>query len=98
MRSPITTRSIGEMQLSLFGVELAGQRGEKLFLPKIDKKEPMHLTFLPYEFLVMKDKVGMLHGKFRIALSFPDLSMGTFMKISSTPGDIKNYLRLIATL
>jgi hypothetical protein len=87
-----------ELQLSLFGVGLLGERGEKHFLPKIDKKDPRHLTFLPYEFLVMKDKVVMLHGKFRIAISFPDLSMGTFMKISSTPGDIKNYLRLLVTL
>ena len=31
----------------------------------------------------------MLHGKFRIAQSFPDLTMGTFMKISGAPAAIE---------
>jgi len=43
--------------------------------------------------LVDDNKVYMLHGRFRIALSFPDLSMGTFMKIMSTPGDIEKMLK-----
>jgi len=34
----------------------------------------------------------MLHGRFRIALSFPDLTMGTFTKIMSTPGEIEDLL------
>lgn len=80
-------------QLTLFGGALFGKKGESKFLPKIDKKDPRHVTFMPYEFLVMKDRVVMLHGKFRIALSFPDLSMGTFMKIVSTPGNIADYFK-----
>ena len=79
--------------LTLFGGALYGKKGESKFLPKIDKKDPRHVTFMPYEFLVMKDRVVMLHGKFRIALSFPDLSMGTFMKIVSTPGNIADYFK-----
>jgi hypothetical protein len=35
----------------------------------------------------------MLHGRYRIALSFPDLTMGTFSKIMSTPGDIEDLLK-----
>jgi len=80
-------------QLTLFGGALFGKKGESKFLPKIDKKDPRHVAFMPYEFLVMKDRVVMLHGKFRIALSFPDLSMGTFMKIVSTPGNIAGYFK-----
>lgn len=80
-------------KLTLFGGALYGKNGESKFIPKIDKKDPRHITFMPYEFLVMKDRVVMLHGKFRIALSFPDLSMGTFMKIVSTPGKIENYFK-----
>ena len=34
----------------------------------------------------------MLHGKFRIAQSFPDLTMGTFMKISGAPDGIEKVL------
>ncbi len=82
-----------DKQLTLFGGALFGKKGESKFLPKIDKKDPRHVAFMPYEFLVMKDRVVMLHGKFRIALSFPDLSMGTFMKIVSTPGNIADYFK-----
>ena len=85
-----------ERKMALYGVALTGAKGEVKFLPKIDFKEPRHVPFLPYEILVLEDKVVMLHGKYRIALSFPDLSMGTFMKISSTPGDIADALRVIA--
>ena len=42
---------------------------------------------------VMKGgRVLMLHGKFRIAQSFPDLTMGTFMKISGAPDGIAKVL------
>jgi uncharacterized protein (DUF302 family) len=87
--------SYPEKELTVFGVGLWGQKGEKKFLPKIDFNNPKHITFLPYELLVMKDRVVMLHGRFRIALSFPDLKMGTFMKIVSTPGDIANSMRIL---
>lgn len=82
-----------EKKLTLFGGALYGTKGESKFIPKIDKYDPRHITFMPYEFLVMKDRVVMLHGKFRIALSFPDLSLGTFMKIVSTPGNIADYFK-----
>jgi hypothetical protein len=79
---------IPDNKLTLYGFGFSGEKGESLFLPKIDIGEPKHTAFLPYEFLVIDNKVVMLHGRFRIALSFPDLSMGTFMKIMSTPGNI----------
>lgn len=92
---PVYEIAYPQKKLTLFGVGLHGQNGEKNFLPKIDISEPKHLTFLPYELLVMEDQVVMLHGRFRIALSFPDLTMGTFMKIMSTPKDIANTMRLL---
>ena len=82
-------------ELKLYGVALKGENGENSFLPKIDGKSPKATAFLPYEFLVKGKEVHMLHGRFRIALSFPDLSMGTFMKISSTPGDIEEMLESV---
>ena len=78
---------------TLFGFALAGETGETNFMPKIDISSPKHTAFLPYEFLVMNNEVHMLHGRFRIALSFPDLTMGTFTKIMSTPGDIEDLLK-----
>lgn len=85
-----------EPEMALFGIALRGDKGERKFLPTIDFGEPRHTPFLPYELLVLKDRVVMLHGKYRIALSFPDLTMGTFMKIMSTPGDIADAMKAIA--
>jgi uncharacterized protein (DUF302 family) len=81
--------------IKLYGIGISGEDGEAKFLPKIDVSNPKHTAFLPYEILVLDNKVYMLHGRFRIALSFPDLKMGQFMKIVSTPKDIK---RLLSTL
>jgi hypothetical protein len=82
--------------LKLYGFGLSGEDGESKFLPKIDISEPKHTAFLPYEMLVMGGQVIILHGRYRIALSFPDLKMGTFTKIMSTPGDIKDMLELVS--
>lgn len=81
--------------LKLYGFALSGEDGESGFLTKIDISEPRHTAFLPYEMLVMGGQVIMLHGRYRIALSFPDLKMTTFTKIISTPGNIKDMLELV---
>jgi uncharacterized protein (DUF302 family) len=82
-------------ELKLYGFALGGEKGESHFLPNVDISEPKHTAFLPYEFLVMGNEVHMLHGRYRIALSFPDLKMGTFTKIRSIPGDIEDLLKTI---
>ena len=82
-------------KLKLYGFALEGEDGESSFLPKIDILNPKHTAFLPYEMLVVDGKVFMLHGRFRIALSFPDLTMGTFTKIMSTPGNISDLLKTV---
>ncbi len=84
----VYSKKIGNMKL--YGLALTGSKGEKLFMPKIDVSSPKHTAFLPYELLVKGNKAYMLHGRFRIALAFPDLSMGQFMKIVSTPGYIED--------
>ena len=81
--------------LKLYGVALTGEDGEKKFMPKIDIGSPKHTAFLPYEFLVNDDEVVMMHGRYRIAVAFPDLTMGTFSKIMSTPGDIEDALEKV---
>lgn len=84
--------TIPESELTLYGFALSGEEGENNFVPIIDNGSPKHTAFLPYEVLVMGDEVHMLHGRYRIALSFPDLTMGTFSKIMSTPGAIEKML------
>ncbi|MFC1535965.1 hypothetical protein ACFL4H_01200 [Candidatus Neomarinimicrobiota bacterium] len=80
-------------KLKLFGIAIGGEKGEERFLPIIDISTPKHTAFLPYELLIIDKKAVMLHGRYRIALSFPDLTMITFSKIMSTPGDIKEALK-----
>ncbi len=80
-------------KLTLYGLALTCETGESNFMPKIDLGTPKHTAFLPYELLVMDDEVHMLHGRFRIAIAFPDLTMGTFTKIMSSPGDIEDLLK-----
>ena len=82
-------------KLKLYGIALSGESGEEHFLPIIDIGTPRHTAFLPYEILLNGNQAVMLHGRYRIALSFPDLSMTTFGKIMSTPGDIEDLMRSV---
>ena len=47
---------------------------------------------LPYTILIENEVAKILHPKYYIALSYPLLSMGEFMKIRSVPGKIEDYL------
>jgi len=77
-------------KVAVFGVGLRSKEdGESHFLPKIGED---HVAALPYEIILQGKKATMLHGKYRIALHWPELTMGTFMKIMSTPGDIEDTL------
>ncbi|MDC9721810.1 MAG: hypothetical protein PSN34_03425 [Urechidicola sp.] len=77
-------------EVAVFGVGLESpEDGESEFLPTIGEA---HAAALPYEIILQGTEVTMLHGKYRIALFWPDLTMGTFMKIMSTPGDIEDTL------
>jgi len=78
---------------SLFGIAiLAGDGADDTVLKITDTGVRRHTAYLPYEVLVAGGRVLMLHGKFRIAQSFPDLTMGTFMKISGAPDGIAKVL------
>eukprot|EP00977_Amphora_coffeiformis_P017684 scaffold5865_cov186-Amphora_coffeaeformis.AAC.11 len=50
----------------------------------------------PYEIFIQKGMVRAPRGRFRIAVAFPDLSMGTFMKIVAAPGAILDSLKAVA--
>lgn len=83
-----------DKQIAVFGVALRDtEEGEAHFLPRIGVE---HAAAMPYEIILQDNTATMLHGKYRIALHWPDLSMGTFMKIMSTPGDIEDALEAVA--
>jgi len=80
-----------DKQVAVYGVGLMNEEeGEKDFLPIIGED---HLAAMPYEIIVQGKTATMLHGRYRIALHWPELTMGTFTKIMSTPGDVKKVMK-----
>ncbi|MDX8341406.1 hypothetical protein SLH46_19565 [Draconibacterium sp. IB214405] len=77
-------------QVAVWGVGLKNtEDGEAHFLPIIGDD---HVAAMPYEIILQGNTASILPGKYRIALHWPELTMGTFMKIMSTPGDIKSAM------
>ena len=77
-------------KIAVFGVALLNpEDGEPKFLPIIGDE---NIAAMPYEIILQGNTATILPGKFRLAISWPELTMGTFMKIMSTPGDIKDTL------
>ena len=78
-------------KVAVYGIGLMNEEeGEKHFLPIIGED---HLAAMPYEIILQGNTATMLHGRYRIALHWPDLTMGTFTKIMSTPGDVKKVMK-----
>jgi len=79
-----------DKQIAVFGVALQDtEKGELNFLPKIGEDQ---IAAMPYDLILKGNEATMLHGKFRFALYWPELTMGTFMKIMSTPGNVKDFM------
>ncbi|QOP46411.1 hypothetical protein [Sulfurimonas paralvinellae] len=81
-------------EATLYGVAMPSEKGEKYYVSEI--KGQKNAAFLPYMVLIEKDSDGeqeakILHPKYYLAISYPNLSMGEFMGISGTPGDIEEY-------
>jgi uncharacterized protein (DUF302 family) len=77
-------------KVAVFGVALLDKEtGEANFLPIIGES---HIAAMPYEIILQGNTATMLHGRYRLALHWPELTMGTFMKIMSSPGDIEDTL------
>ncbi len=76
--------------IAVFGIGLLDpEDGEKEFLPIIGED---HIAAMPYEIILQGKEASMLHGKYRFALYWPELTMGTFMKIMSTPGNVEDFM------
>jgi len=85
----------------VFGVQTYKKcAAEKHYMGIIDKASTKSLPHLPYQLLISRFKgeyhAYALRGRFRIAVSFPGLTMGTFMKINCAPGEIQDALEAVA--
>jgi len=76
---------------AVFGVGLKDkEEGEAHFLPIIGES---HVAAMPYELILQGNEVTMLHGRYRFALHWPELTMKTFTKIMSSPGDVEDAMK-----
>jgi len=86
----------------LFGVAMKGAGDSKMMddtylMSEIDFKDVKSAAHLPYDILVADNKVYGQYARFRIAVSFPDLSMmgaNSFMNIMKSPEAIREALAL----
>jgi hypothetical protein len=77
-------------KVAVFGIGLLNpEEGEAHFLPIIGED---NIAAMPYQIILQGQEATMLHGKYRFALYWPQLSMKQFMKISSTPGDVEDFM------
>lgn len=87
-------------QETVIGVSLAGPdnvdcSGDKYIMDRIDFKDIKSSGHLPYEMVISGNKVYALPAEFRIAISFPDLSMigsNSFASIMCAPDAISEAL------
>ena len=86
---------------TVFGVAMKGKTpadknmDDKYIMNEIDFKDIRSTAHLPYEILVSGKKTYALYARFRIAASFPDLSMmgsNSFLNIMSAPEAIRKAL------
>ncbi len=95
--SKIFRVDLNESETTLFGVSLKDGKGaDETVMRVTDRGELKQSAYLPYEILVVGGKIYAFKAKFRIAIAFPDLSMGTFMKISSAPKGIRKALEEVS--
>ena len=85
---------------TVIGVGLTeGCGGDQFIMDTINTEAEYKSTpHLPYEILISNGKVLALHAKFRIAQSFPDLTMlgkGSFWEIKCAPDAIRSALQAV---
>ena len=86
----------------LFGVAMKGSGDSRIMddnyiMNEIDFRDVKSAAHLPYDILVADNKVFAQYARFRIAVSFPDLSMmgaNSFMNIMKSPEAMREALSL----
>ena len=84
-----------DRRLAVFGVAMNnGEFGDGEWIKKIDMQA--NIAGLPYEIYIVDNEVSSPNGRFRIALAFPGVGMGQFMRISSQPEAIIETMGAVA--
>ncbi|HKK14908.1 MAG TPA: hypothetical protein VKA14_09630 [Gammaproteobacteria bacterium] len=100
---PLYHLNIPGKQETVFGVSMKAPPGgdqdmdDTWQMHIIDFKDLKQTAYLPYQVMVLGNKVIALHMRFRAAVFFPDLSMmgsHSFMKLMSSPAAIRKALTI----
>jgi hypothetical protein len=74
-------------KLAVFGVAMQDEAlGDGSWLKRIEQENS--IAGLPYEIFVKDGEIHSPHARFRVALAFPKVGMGQFMRISSLPNEV----------
>lgn len=83
-----------ERKIAVFGVAFNDPKeGEAWWVRTIGVD---NIAALPYEIYIVDNKVNHLFARFRIALGWPSVGMGTFMRIVEAPYIIRDTLAAVA--
>lgn len=85
-----------DRKIAVFGVAMnSADSGEGWWVNRIEGAS--HVAALPYEIFVVDNKVYALYARFRIALAWPELGMGQFMRIMNAPNAIQDIMTRVAS-
>lgn len=85
---------IPEKKIAVFGVAMNDPKEGEGWWVKVIGTD--NIAALPYEIFVVNNRVNHLFARYRIALGWPEVGMGTFMRIVEVPGIIRDTLRAVA--
>jgi len=81
-------------RIAVFGVAMNDPKmGDGAIAKKIG---PDNIAAFPYEIYIVNGKVNALYGRYRLAIGWPNLGMGTFMGVSDAPDAILEALTGVA--
>lgn len=84
-----------DRKMAVFGVAMnSPANGDSTIIKKIGVQE--RIAGFPYEMFVLNNEVHAFYGRYRLALAFPDLSMGHFTRIVYAPEEIHATLKTVA--
>ena len=85
---------LADKKIAVFGVAMNdAKHGEGWWVKKIGSD---NIAALPWEIVIVNGKVSALYGRYRTALGWPTLGMGTFMGISDHPDTTAEMLTTVA--
>ena len=85
---------MADKKIAVFGVAMNDAKyGEGWWVKKIGSE---NIAALPWEIVIVNGKVSALYGRYRTALGWPTLGMGTFMGISDHPDTTAEMLTTVA--